>query len=256
MPTYSKLNIQEIHETIYKISNHQVIVDSLLQKVTYLNSMGRYKKREIRHPSGTVDTYDYIYRDDGKILETKATSSQKNKFLSHKKYKYNKENQLKEKQILIKNLVRTRIKYKYDKNGKLKEKIFRRFRSFPSYEKIDFVYDKEGRLTKRRSNVEHLQLFEMDYIDERNERIAYRYEKNRGRAIAEVKNYNERNQIIKEKIYCYLPFWISGLYTRRSANTGDILVKKYSYNKKGLLIEMRQWLNNRLIGVRKYRYVF
>jgi len=38
------------------------------------------------------------------------------------------------------------------------------------------------------------------------------------------------------------------------AEKGDIWIRKFEYDNRGLPVEIKQWLNNKLVGIKRIRY--
>ncbi len=234
-------NIKEIKCYIFEENSK---IDSFLISKEDFNSKGRRTKNTIYDPTGTIQSeYIYNYKYDTLKIEritkfygnfssrTKIFYDKNNREIkaidydinnkktgTYSKTKYNDRKLTEEIKIYLANKLSAHIKKKFDKNHVLKE----------------YSYKKNGKWTHeliKEGIPPNCSLTEIE-----------NYQNSGLKLKREKRKINERTSTI-------------GLKGKLKLSMNDILITEKYINKKGLVEFEKQFLNNKLIEVKKYKYV-
>ncbi len=223
-----------------------------------VDSLGRMKKQVFSGKGKFKYTYEFLYNHQSKLAEIQSFTNKLNRFTPQTKIKFDKNGMPKVSKSFINGKLIRKTTYKHNFKKQLRETVTKRYRSIDNYEKISFLYNDAGQLIKRLSTEPGLEWLEYEYDKNGNEIMVTKIDRQQtnSRIIYILKDYDDENKVIKEKIYCQKRIRLPDLPISIYANPGDIVVNKFEYDKKGLLTTKRTWLNNLLMGVAKYAYSF
>ena len=232
-------SIHERHAYIFQQKNSQ---DSFLITKEYFNPKGRCVKFEVYKEEELNMEYNYGYQDDTlrtnritkscgiiigktklfydhKYREIKAVTYDKNnkRTGTHSKIKYNDKKRTKENKIYFSGRLSVHTKWKYNQNGTVKSyKIWKRGRWVNQI-------DKNG--------------------------------KHRFNSVTEIENYQGTGlKLIKKKLTTQDNKIVLGIKGPVDLNLDDVLITEKFVDGEGLVQYEKQFLNEDLMGVKKYYY--
>ena len=232
-------NIIEIEGYVF---DSETAMDSMLITKEYFNAKGHRVKIEIYNSTGTTSEYIYNYKDD--TLLTERITKFRNELHSVTKIRY--DDKLREIETID-----------YDFEGK----------KMGTYSKVKYNDRKKTKETK--IYIENtLYIHTMDLMDgnkfkkrlwtERNGKKIIKSECEQNKHVIEEEIINFKgsqltmkkrtNQICKDQT-------ILGLKGRLKISSGDILTDETYLNQNGLIEYEKQYLNDKLIGIKKYKYL-
>jgi len=249
---YKKLGVTEIEEYVFDVSPITNKEDSILVRKVILNSSGKITTQTYISNKGRITSYNHYYKN-GKLSKIRRITNEGKNEKTTVAYKYNRHGHLILKKRYANGSITGKEFFSFDSKNRLRQKTIKNF-SFSGKKKFLYIYNEKGQKVKEYSpSKDHKDLI-FEYDDRGNEVVIHKDDKKKGKVLYVVKEYNDLNKKTKEKQYCASKFYLPGIKAKVQAIEGDIWIRKYKYDEKGLLIEVRQWLNNILVGMKKIKY--
>lgn len=238
--TIEENNIKEIRSYLF---DQESSIDSSLITREYFNSKGRRTKIEIHDSLGIRMEYIYIYQDDtlrveritkakgvfksktkiqydNKNRETKAVDYdiEGKKTGTYSKTKYNDRKRTEENKIYFSSKLAVHTKKKYDKNRKL----------------IEYAINENGKWIQKLNDEGSLTNYKT----------------------TEVEDYQNLGlKLVKEVLVMEKDKSILGLQGRLNLVENDVLKTEKYVSENGLIKYEKQYLNNQLLAIKKYKYI-
>lgn len=249
---YKELGVKGIEEYIFNPVELKDTNDSTLIKKITIDSLGRVYSKKIFYKKGSKLEYRYFYVE-GKLVKTTVLSPRGERI--HAAYKYNRNGKLRLKKNYSNGSLVGKEFFKFDSKGSIRSKVTRNF-SYTKKKKYVYLYNQKGQKIKQFSKNTNQDDLEFEYDEHGNEVKIFRIDAKKGRVIHITKEYNSENIGVKRREVIRTQFLLPEIKAKIYTAPGDIWTHEYIYNKRGLLVEVRQKLNNILVGIKKKKYLF
>jgi len=249
---YKEIGVKKVEEYIFDVINLGGQEDSVLTKLVLLDSMGRIRYQGYKIQGGHILQYKHYYKQ-GKVSKIRRITNNGKSEKTEVSFKYDSKGNLKLKKKYSNGSIVGKEFFKFDSKGRIRERVIKNY-SYSGKKIFLYLYNEKGQKIKEYTTSKDHSNFEFEYDAAGNEITMFKIDDKKGKVFYVVKEYDEFQRITKEKKYCDSNFLLPDVKQKIEALKGDIWLRKFKYNELGLVVEVRQWLNNILVGIKKIKY--
>lgn len=254
---YDQFGVKKIKEYLYVINSDGSIGDSIGIHVAILDTLGRVKRKvslDSTRQNVNDYEYEYVYDQNSNLIEIKVKPTNRSFTLMSKQIVYDHQGNKKLEKRYKGGELREKSEFSYNSKNQLRGENRTFYYPKETYEELYYLYDDAGNLYRKITKNKSEEVNEFRY-DLYNNPIYESLIKDGNKEKYYLESeFDEHNRKIKDTFQLYISMQIPDIYAKIYSAKGDILRIEYEYNKMGLLLSKKQWLNDIFIGLKKYKY--